>query len=31
MGGDHTFLRAQALLQDNTVPMIGINTRRDMF
>ena len=31
MGGDHTFLRAQALLPDRTVPIIGLNTKRGTF
>jgi len=31
MGGDHTFLRSQALLPDRTVPIVGINTRRGTF
>ena len=31
MGGDHTFLRAQALIQDRRVPIMGINTCREKF
>lgn len=31
MGGDHTFLRAQALIQNRKVPIMGINTCRDEF
>ena len=31
MGGDHTFLKSQALLQAQDIPIIGINTNRDVF
>lgn len=31
MGGDHTFLKSQALLWDSEIPILGINTNRDVF
>lgn len=31
MGGDHTFLKSQALLWDQSIPILGINTNRDVF
>ena len=31
MGGDRTFLKAQSLIWNNTLPIMGINTNRDEF
>lgn len=31
MGGDHTFLRAAALIWERRVPILGINTYPAMF
>lgn len=31
MGGDHTFLKSQALVWDKSIPIVGINTNRDVF
>ena len=31
LGGDHTFLRASALIQDSSTPIMGITTNRDMY
>lgn len=31
LGGDHTFLRASALIWDKRVPILGINTNRDVY
>ncbi len=31
LGGDHTFLRASALIWDRKVPILGINTNRDVY
>lgn len=31
LGGDHTFLRASALIWDRRVPILGINTNRDVY
>ena len=31
MGGDHTFLRASALIWDKRIPILGINTNRHVY
>ena len=31
VGGDHTFLRASALIWDRRVPILGVNTYPTMF
>ena len=31
MGGDHTFLRSQAMIKSRSVPIMGINTVRANF
>ena len=31
MGGDHAFLKSQALLWDQTIPIMGINTNRNKW
>ena len=31
MGGDHTFLRASALIWDRKIPILGINTNRNVY
>lgn len=31
MGGDHTFLRASGLIWDSRIPLLGINTNRDVY
>ena len=31
LGGDHTFLRTSALIQDSSTPIVGITTNRDMY
>ena len=31
LGGDHTFLRASALIWDRRIPILGINTNRDVY
>ena len=30
LGGDHTFLRASALVWDRRIPILGISTNRDV-
>ena len=31
MGGDHTFLRAQALIWNRQIPILGVNTNRHVY
>ena len=31
LGGDHTFLRASALIQNSSTPIMGINTARNVY
>ena len=31
LGGDHTFLRASALIWDRRIPILGINTNKDVY
>ena len=31
LGGDHTFLRASALIWDIGIPILGINTNKDVY
>jgi len=31
LGGDHTFLRASALIWDRRTPILGINTNKDVY
>ena len=31
LGGDHTFLRASALIWDRSVPILGVNTNRHVY
>ena len=31
MGGDHTFLRASALIWDRKIPILGVNTNRHVY
>lgn len=31
MGGDHTFLRSSGLIWDRRIPLLGINTNRDVY
>ena len=31
LGGDHTFLRAQALIWDRAIPILGVNTNRHVY
>ena len=31
LGGDHTFLRASALIWDRMTPILGINTNKDVY
>ena len=31
LGGDHTFLRASGLISDRRIPILGINTNKDVY
>ena len=31
LGGDHTFLRASALIWNRMIPILGINTNKDVY
>ena len=31
LGGDHTFLRASALIWDRCTPILGINTNKEVY
>lgn len=31
LGGDHTFLRASSLIWDRRVPILGVNTNRQVY
>mmetsp|Transcript_14972 Transcript_14972/g.20304 ORF Transcript_14972/g.20304 Transcript_14972/m.20304 type:complete len:165 (+) Transcript_14972:297-791(+) len=31
LGGDHTFLRASALIWDRSIPILGVNTNRHVY
>ena len=31
LGGDHTFLRASALIWDRRTPILGVNTNKDVY
>ena len=31
LGGDHTFLRASALIWNNEIPVLGITTNQDVY
>ena len=31
LGGDHTFLRASGLISDRRIPILGVNTNKDVY